>query len=111
MWRGPLRAAFEISGATPMDEFGSANRRSELVEVIHRVRNRWRMRLAIKGAVFVVSGTLLAFFLFASSLQALRFSTASIVSFRILAIAVFAYLVGWQLVLPLRRRVTDSQVA
>ena len=35
------------------------DRRLELVEVIHRVRNRWRMRLAMRGAVVVVAGTVL----------------------------------------------------
>ena len=93
------------------DGFGGSNRRPELVEVIHRVRNRWRMRLAIKGAVVVIAGTLLALFLSASTLQALRFTAVSIIAFRVLALAVFGGLVAWGLVLPLRRRVTDSQVA
>jgi hypothetical protein len=69
------------------------------------------MRLAINGAVVVVAGTLLALFLSASSLQALRFTATAIIAFRVVAFAVFAALVAWGLVLPLRRRVTDSQVA
>ena len=93
------------------DGFGGSNRRLELVEVIHRVRNRWRIRLAIRGAVFVVAGTLLALFLSASSLQALRFSAASIIGFRVIALGVFGALVWFGLFLPLRRRVTDAQVA
>ena len=93
------------------DGFDGGNRRSELVDVIHRVRNRWRMRLALSGAVIVVAGTLLALLLSASSLEALKFSTASIISFRIVALLVFAGLVWVGLVLPLRRRVTDTQVA
>jgi len=93
------------------DGFGGSNRRLELVEVIHRVRNRWRLRLAINGALVVIAGTLLALFVSASSLQALRFSTTSILAFRVIALAVFGGLVAWGLVLPLRRRVTDSQVA
>lgn len=40
------------------------DRRGELLEVIRSVRNRWRQRLAIRGAVVVVAGTLLALFLF-----------------------------------------------
>jgi len=35
-------------------------RHSELLEVIRRVRNRWRLRLATRGAVIVVAGTLVA---------------------------------------------------
>src|SRR5580658_27426 len=93
------------------DGSGGSSRRLELVEVIRRVRNRWRVRLAIRGAVVVVAGTLLALFLSASSLQALRFTAMSIIAFRLLALAVFGGLVAWGLVLPLRRRVSDSQVA
>jgi hypothetical protein len=87
------------------------DRRGELLEVIRSVRNRWRQRLALRGAVVVVAGTLLALFLSASSLQALRFSPPAIITFRFVAIGVFALLV-WQFVArAMRRRVTDSQVA
>ena len=55
-------------------EPGGADRREELVAVIHRVRNRWRLKLALRGAVIVVAGTLLALMASASSLEALRFS-------------------------------------
>ena len=85
--------------------------RAELVEAIRGIRNRWRMRLAARGAVIVFVGTVGALLLSASSLEALRFSPAAIVTFRLLALAVFAALVGWALVIPMRRRVTDMQVA
>src|SRR3954470_2424282 len=92
-------------------EPSGADRRAELVDVIRRVRNRWRLKLALRGTVIVVAGTLLALLLSASSLEALRFSPAAIISFRVIALLVFALLVGVGLVLPLRRRVTDGQVA
>jgi len=92
------------------DPSGSG-RRAELVDVIHRVRNRWRLKLALRGAVIVVAGTLLALLLSASSLEALRFSPGAIIAFRVIALLVFAALVGIGLVVPLRRRVTDTQVA
>jgi Domain of unknown function (DUF4175) len=88
-----------------------SDRRAELIDVIHRVRNRWRLKLALRGAVIVVAGTLAALFLSASSLEALRFSPTAIISFRVLALLVFSGLVFVGFVQPLRRRVTDSQVA
>jgi uncharacterized membrane protein len=91
-------------------EPGSSDRREELVAVIHRVRNRWRLKLALRGAVIVVAGTLLALMLSASSLEALRFSPAAIISFRLIALIVFAGLVMIGFVQPLRRRVTDGRV-
>ena len=85
--------------------------RSELIGVIHSVRNRWRLRLAMRGVVLVFAGTVLALLLSASELEALRFSATAIVLFRIVAIGIFLALVLTMLVRPLRRRVTDNQVA
>ena len=48
--------------------------RAELVEVIRRIRNRWRLRLAARGAVVVFVGTVLVLLLSASSLESFRFS-------------------------------------
>src|SRR5215472_6213486 len=69
------------------------------------------MRLAARGAVLVVAGTLLALLLSAGGLESFRFAPSAIITFRLVAIAVFAALVAWALVRPLRRSVTDSQVA
>ena len=85
--------------------------RTELVDVIRRVRNRWRLRLALRGAVVVVAGTVLALLLSASGLESLRFSAPAIITFRIVTVAVFVGLLFYGLVWPLRRRVTDAQVA
>ena len=87
------------------------DRRGELLEVIRSVRNRWRQRLAVRGAVVVVAGTLLALFLSASSLQALRFSPSAIITFRFVAAGIFVALVWFFLARSMRRRVSDSQVA
>ena len=84
--------------------------RTELVEVIRRIRKRWRMRLAARGAVTVFVGTVLVLLLSASALETFRFSVPAIITFRILLALVFAGLVAYA-VGPLRRRVTDTQVA
>jgi hypothetical protein len=93
------------------DGFRGADRRRELVEVIHRVRNRWRLKRAIRGAVIVVAGTLLALMSSAAGLEMLKFTAASIITFRVLALLAFGGLVYFGLVKPMRRRVSDSQVA
>src|ERR1700722_12538380 len=93
------------------DGLSQSDRRPELIEIVHRVRNRWRLRLALRGAVIVVAGTLLALLLSASSLEALRFSPTSIISFRLIALLVFGGLVYYGLVRALMRRVNDNQVA
>src|SRR5205823_7948006 len=86
-------------------------RSSELVEVIRRVRNRWRLRLALRGAVIVVAGTVLALLLSASGLESFRFTAPAIIAFRVVTVAVFVGLLLYGLVWPLRRRVSDAQVA
>jgi hypothetical protein len=85
--------------------------RTELVDVIRRVRNRWRVRLALRGAVVVAAGTVLALLLSASGLESFRFSAPAIIAFRVLSVAVFVGLLLYGFVWPLRRRVTDAQVA
>ena len=37
--------------------------RSELTSIIHQIRKRWRMKLAMRGAAFVVAGGVLALLL------------------------------------------------
>src|SRR4029453_17801725 len=85
--------------------------RTQLVDVIRSVRNRWRLRLGLRGAVVVVAGTILALLLSASGLESFRFSAGAIIAFRILSVAIFVGLLFYGLVWPLRRRVTDAQVA
>ena len=85
--------------------------RAELVDVIRQVRARWRAKLALRGAVVVVAGSLLALFLSARGLEAFKFSSPSIVAFRVVTFAAFAVLALYWLLGPLMRRVSDAQVA
>src|SRR4029453_630653 len=85
--------------------------RTQLVDVIRSVRNRWRLRLGLRGAVVVVAGTILALLLSASGLESFRFSAPAIIAFRILSVGIFVGLLPFGFVWPLRRRVTDAQVA
>src|SRR5262245_19394966 len=93
------------------DGLSQSDRRPELLQVIQKVRSRWRLRLALRGTVIVVAGTVLALLLSASSLEALRFSPAAIISFRIIALLVFGALAYIGLIRPLLRQVSDNQVA
>ena len=59
----------------------------------------------------MLAGIVLTLFLSASSLEQLRFTPASIIAFRIVALVVFAALVIVALLKPLMRQVSDAQVA
>ena len=93
-----------------MAERNAANR-DELIKVIRDVRARWRTKLLLRGAIAIVAGALLALFAASLGLQSLRFSPTSILGFRLGILIVFAALVLLWFVRPLRRQVTDTQVA
>ena len=93
------------------DELVSAGDRSELTGIIRDIRKRWRLKLALRGAAFVVAGFLLTLLLSAYALESLKFSPGSIIAFRVGMVMIFGALAGYFFVLPQWRRVTDEQVA
>src|SRR5687767_5863371 len=84
---------------------------SDLIAVIRQVRRRWRMKLALRGAVGVLGLGLLVLLAGAFALEAARFSAASIVTFRVVTMVAFLGLTAVLLIRPLVRRVSDEQVA
>jgi len=85
--------------------------RTDLVAVIHDVRRRWRMKLALRGAAIAAGCIALALVLSAVLLQWMRFTPQSILAFRF-GLAAVAGTLGYAfLARPLLRRVSDEQVA
>src|SRR5262245_41839507 len=85
--------------------------RTTLLEVIRQVRKRWRVKLAVRGAVGFIAATTVALIASAYALEALRFTAASILTFRIVLLVVAAACAAWFLARPLMRKVSDDQVA
>src|SRR5687768_7989396 len=83
----------------------------ELLGIIRTVRRRWRVKLAIRGALTVLGIGLLVFLASASALQAARFTPEAIQTARIVLALAIAGLLGVFFVRPLMRRVSDEQVA
>ena len=92
-------------------QFGPRDPSSELVEIIRQVRRRWRMKLALRGALGVVGVGLLVLVLSALGLESWRFTPGAIITFRIILGVALAGLVGYLLVRPLMRSASDEQVA
>lgn len=84
---------------------------TDLLGIIAYVRGRWRMKLAVRGAVTILFIALAVFFVAASGLQWARFSVPSIIAARVLLGLALAASGFWFLVRPMRRKVTDEQVA
>ena len=94
-----------------LHEPSSTSDRSELTGIIRDIRKRWRLKLAVRGAMFVVAGFILTLLLSAYALETLKFSPGSIIAFRVGMVMIFGALAGYFFVLPQWRRVTDEQVA
>src|SRR3954454_17685422 len=82
-----------------------------LVEIIHQVRRRWRYKQALRGAVGVLGLGVAVLLLSAYGLESWRFSAGAIITFRVVLAVALTGLVGWFLVRPLMRQVSDEQVA
>ena len=90
---------------------GEVNARAQLLEVVRQVRRRWRIKLALRGAVGFLLAGLVAIIAIAYTLEALKFTPAAIFSFRIVTALVFVAAGAWFFARPLSRKVTDEQVA
>src|SRR3954469_6192042 len=93
------------------DEYRRTDSASELVDIIHQVRRRWRMKLALRGALGVVGLGVLILLASAYGLESWRFTAGAIITFRILVGLALVGLVGYFFVRPLLRQATDEQGA
>ena len=85
----------------------SSGGRNDLVAVIRRVRNRWRLRIAMRGLAVVLAVGLAAFLISSYGLEFFRFSASAVIAFRGLTYLSLAGLTFWFLLSPLVRSVTD----
>src|SRR4030095_9708232 len=84
---------------------------TELLAIIAAVRRRWRLKLALRGAVRVVIVALLLVLAAPYGSEWARSSGLSILVSRVGFALVLLASGFWFVVRPLRRRVTDDQVA
>ena len=82
-----------------------------LHEVINEVRARWRMKLALRGLASAAGVSVLLFLIAAYTMEWARFSAGSIIGARVALAAALLATFYYFLVRPLRRQVSDEQVA
>ena len=75
--------------------------REELVRVIRQVRNRWRLKIALRGIAVMVTAGIVAFLMSAYGLEYFRFSAPAIIAFRVLTYVGLTAMLVRSLVLPL----------
>ncbi|HSR42318.1 MAG TPA: DUF4175 family protein, partial [Longimicrobiales bacterium] len=84
--------------------------RDRLLDVIRRVRRRWRVRVGLRAGATIVGALVAATILTAWGLELFRFSPGAVTGFRVAAyLAVAAITV--RALLPLLRRAGDEEVA
>jgi hypothetical protein len=71
-----------------------------LLGVIRRVRARWRLKLALRGAAIVLGALVVALLVGAYVMQTARFAPGAITGVRIGAYVLLAVLIGQYLVRP-----------
>ena len=82
-----------------------------LLEVIRSVRNRWRVRIAIRGLAILLSTGVLAFLVSAYGMDQFRFTPTAIFVFRVVAYSSLIAVAIRFFVMPLWRQVSDERVA
>src|SRR5256885_15983772 len=87
--------------------------RARLTGVVHGVRNRWRMKRALRGASIVLAAGFVLLVGSAYALDRLHYGHAAVVATRILVLAVIAILAAIFVVAPLlpKRKPSDRRVA
>lgn len=85
--------------------------RDELHRVIRLVRNRYRLRVLLTGAVIFLVGAFVLLVFSAILLEQFKFGPTAVIVIRIVFYLVLAGLLLRFLVLPLSRRLSDSDIA
>ncbi len=88
-----------------------ASLHGEIQRLVQGARQRWRLRIALRGAALAAAATLTALFLSALALERMRFDPAAVLWLRALSWGTLAASSYVFLVHPLLRKVSERQVA
>jgi len=95
-----------------MSQEGRGSReRGELLRIIRGVRNRWRLRILLRGLVTLSAAGVGVWLLAAWGMEAFRFSADAVAAIRTTAYLLLVPAVWFALVRPLRRDLSDERVA
>ena len=83
----------------------------DLERIIHFIRNRWRLRVALRGFAVALGLGFLVVLAAAYAMDYFRFAPTAVLALKLTAyLTIAAFLVVF-LIIPLRRRVSDQRVA
>jgi len=84
---------------------------AEIFRAIRHVRNRWRLRVALRGVAVLLAAALGTLVVSSWGLEVYRFTPAAIITFRILTYGALLGFGWWFCIRPVSRRVSEEQVA
>ena len=83
----------------------------ELLRVVRSVRNRWRLKIALRGFGIVLAGGLVILMMSTYAMDRFRFDELAVNLIRIVSYGTMILLIVRYLVVPLAKRVPDRRVA
>ena len=84
---------------------------NEILRAIRQVRNRWRLRVALRGVAVLIAAALGTLLVSSYGLEIFRFSPGAIVGFRVLTYLTLLGSGWWLFVRPISQHVSDERVA
>jgi len=84
---------------------------NEILRAIRQVRNRWRLRVALRGVAVLIAAALGTLLVSSYGLEVFRFSPGAIVGFRVLTYLALLGSGWWLFVRPISQHVSDERVA
>ena len=85
--------------------------RDEVLRAIRHVRNRWRLRLGLRGVAVLVAAALGTLLASSFGLELFKFDPAAIIAFRVVTYLALLAFGWWLFIRPVSRRVSDQRVA
>ena len=90
---------------------GMSSEQSELLGVVRGVRNRYRAKIALRGAAITLAAALVMFAISAYAMNAFKYSDGVVITARVSTLLIVVALAVWLIILALRPKLRDEQVA
>ena len=108
---GKIRLSVQREAESMRNEPLLTGDRNEVLRAVRHVRNRWRLRVALRGIAVLLAAALGTLLASSYGLELFRFDPNAIVGFRIATYLVLLGAGWWLFVRPVSRRVSDERVA
>ncbi len=89
----------------------AASSHDDLIGIIRSVRNRWRLRIVLRGLSILLGAGIVSFVISAYGMDYFRFTPTAVIVFQLATYLTLIVLLVRYLVMPLAQKVSDERVA